>query len=163
MGNNTERRSNMTHWLDDVQELTLKGQIKMPYTWSVGEVGSRFLIALRDEQKILGNRCAACDTVYVPPRKNCGACFTDIGADDWLEVSAEGVVTAHTIVRYEYALQPAKPPFAYAIVRLDGSDVGFMHLIKEGLERLENGARVRARFKGERSGHILDIDSFEII
>lgn len=150
-------------WRDQVKALTLKGQIKMPYTWSVGETGSRFLVALRDEQKILGNRCARCAVVYVPPRKNCGGCFTDISPDDWVQVGPEGVVTAYTIVHYAYPLQPVTPPFAYAVIQLDGADVGLLHIIKDGLERLRNGARVRARFRVERSGRILDIDGFELI
>lgn len=150
-------------WRNEVEALTQKGQIKMPYTWSVGETGSRFLVALRDERKILANRCPQCQTVYVPPRKNCGRCFVDIGANDWLELGNEGTLTAFTVVRYAYPLQPVAPPFAYAIIQLDGADVGFVHIIKNGLERLKNGARVRAKFQDERSGRILDIDGFEVI
>lgn len=153
----------MTDWRQDTRGLVLEGQIKMPYTWSVGEVGSRFLVALRDEGKILGNRCPACGTVYVPPRKNCGRCFVDISSDGWLELGTEGTITAFTIVHEAHALQPAEPPFAYAIVQLDGADVGFVHLVKEGLEHLAAGARVRARFAPQRSGRILDIDCFEIV
>lgn len=155
----------MADWRDEIEGLTLKGQIKMPYTWSVGEVGSRFLVALRDEGRILGNRCPTCGTVYVPPRKNCGRCFVDIGADDWQELGAEGVVTAYTTVHYAHVLQPARLPFAYIIVQLDGAGVGFVHLVRDGLDRLETGARVRARFKAqsERTGHILDIDCFELV
>ncbi|MEW6442204.1 MAG: Zn-ribbon domain-containing OB-fold protein [bacterium] len=148
-------------WLKEVEGLTLRGQIRVPYSWWVGEVGSRFLIALRDEKKILGNRCPQCRTVFVPPRKNCGRCF--MGTDQWVELSHEGVVAAHTIVRFEHALQPAKPPFAYALIRLDGADVSLLHLIKEGLDQLKNGARVRAVFKEQRTGHILDVDSFRIV
>ena len=59
----------METWLEEVEPLTLKGQIAVPYTWWVGETGSRFLASLRDEGKILGNRCDQCNTVYVPPRK----------------------------------------------------------------------------------------------
>ena len=151
----------MAAWLEDVEGLTLKGQIRVPYTWWVGEVGSRFLMALRDECKILGNRCKSCGTVYVPPRKNCGRCFVDI--DEWVELGNEGVVKAHTIVRFEYPLQPAKPPFAYALVQFDGADVGLVHLIKKDLDRLKNGVRVRAVFNEQRTGHILDIDSFQIV
>jgi len=151
----------MTGWLDDVEALTLKGQIALPYTWWVGETGSRFLISLRDEEKILGNRCSRCNRVYVPPRKNCGRCFEEIS--DWVELSTEGVVTAHTVVRAAGPLQPAEPPFAYVLVRLDGADVDFLHIVKNDLERLENGVRVRARFRKERTGHILDIEAFELI
>ena len=153
----------MEKWLDQVEPLTLKGQIAVPYTWWVGETGSRFLIALRDEEKILGNRCDNCSTVYVPPRKNCGRCFVDMG--EWVELGNQGIVRAHTIVRFSYPLQPTEVPFAYALIQLDGADVSLAHIVKKDLDRLKNGVRVRARFrdKQERKGHILDIDSFEII
>ncbi len=153
----------MTVKLNQVEPLTLEGQIAVPYTWWVGEVGSRFLIALRDEAKIIGNRCTRCNTVYVPPRKNCGSCFEDI--DQFVEVSNEGIVSAHTVVRFKYPLQPVDIPFAYALIRLDGADVSLAHIIKGDLDKLKNGVRVRARFKdqSERTGHILDIDSFQII
>ena len=153
----------MAEWLKDVEALTLKGQIKVPYTWSVGEVGSRFLVALRDEKQIIGNQCSECNTVYVPPRKNCGTCFREIGEDEWVELGPEGIVTAYTIVRYDYPVQPTKAPFAYVIIKLDGADVGFVHIIKEDLDKLKNGVRVTAKFKEDRTGHILDIDSFVIM
>jgi len=151
----------MKTWLEDVQSLTMKGQIKIPYTWSVGEVGSRFLLALRENKRILGNRCSSCNLVYVPPRKNCGRCFKDI--EEWVELSNEGIVTAHTIVRFQYPLQSAKVPFAYAVIKLDGADVGLVHIIRDNLDNLKNGVRVKALFKEDRTGHILDIDSFQII
>lgn len=154
----------MENWLDSVTPLTLEGQIAVPYTWWVGETGSRFLIALRDEGKILGNRCPSCGTVYVPSRKNCGRCYVDTDVA-WVTLGSEGTVRSHTIVRFSFPLQPAPPPFAYALIRLDGADVGLLHLIKHDLERLKTGVRVRARFRpaSERRGHILDIECFEII
>ena len=153
----------MERWLEEVEPLTLKGQIAVPYTWWVGETGSRFLIALRDEEIILGNRCHRCGTVYVPPRKNCGRCFVDM--DEWVELGNQGIVKAHTIVRFSHPLQPVKAPFAYALIQLDGANVSLVHIVKKDLDRLMIGVRVRAKFrdKQERKGHILDIDSFEII
>ncbi len=153
----------METWLEEVEPLTLKGQIAVPYTWWVGETGSRFLASLRDEGKILGNRCDQCNTVYVPPRKSCGRCFVDTG--DWIELGNQGIVKAFTIVRFDHSLQPVKAPFAYALIRLDGADVDLLHIIRQGMERLKNGVRVAARFKEkeERQGHILDIDCFDII
>ncbi len=149
--------------LDKVEALTLKGQIAMPYTWWVGEVGSRFLIALRDDAKILGNCCSQCGKVYVPPRMNCADCFSDI--NQWVELSDEGFVTAYTIVRFSHPLHPVAPPFAYAVIKLDGADVGFAHIIKDDLGKLGNNVRVRARFKdkADRTGSILDVESFQII
>lgn len=150
----------MSNWIDQVDPLTLKGQIKVPYTWSVGEVGSRFLVALRDDQKIIGNRCGECKTVFVPPRMNCGKCFKRI--TDWVDLSPEGIVEAYTIVRFAYPLQPAEPPYAYALIKLDGADVGFLHIIREDLDRLKKGGRVKAKFAGKRTGHIKDIEAFII-
>ncbi|MEN8247203.1 MAG: zinc ribbon domain-containing protein, partial [Thermodesulfobacteriota bacterium] len=124
----------METWLEEVEPLTLKGQIAVPYTWWVGETGSRFLAALRDEGKILGNRCDQCGTVYVPPRKSCGRCFVDTG--DWIELGEQGVVKAYTIVRFSHPLQPVEAPFAYALIRLDGADVDLMHIIRHDLDRL---------------------------
>lgn len=151
----------MADWLRDVEPLTLKGQIKVPYTWSVGETGSRFLTALRDKNIILGNRCGLCETVYVPPRKNCGKCFEPV--KEWVSVGTEGTVEAFTIVRYGWEGQPLPPPFAYALIRLDGADAGFLHLVRDRLRELQVGTRVRARFAPKPRGHILDIEYFEIL
>lgn len=151
----------MAEWLNEVEPLTLKGQIAVPYTWSVGETGSKFLISLRDDQKILGTKCSKCGTVYVPGRKNCGHCFIDL--EDWVEVANEGVIQAYSIVHYSHPVQPIEAPFAYALIKLEGADVGFLHLIKKDLNKLKNGLKVKAKFKAERTGTILDIDSFELI
>lgn len=148
-------------WLKEVAPLTLKGQIAVPYTWWVGGTGSRFLVSLRDDQKILGSKCSKCGTVYVPPRKNCGRCFVDI--NDWMDIADEGVIEAYTIVHYANPIQPAKVPFAYALIKLDGADVSFLHLIKRDLDKIKNGLRVKAQFKTECTGSILDINSFELI
>lgn len=150
----------MTDWLEQVEPLTLKGQIRMPYRWWAGEVGSRFLIELRDEKRFLGNRCPSCGTVYVPPKKNCGRCFVD--TDEWVPVADEGVVVSHTVVRFAHPVHPAKAPFAYALIRLDGADGALLHIIREDLERLRSGVRVKAVFREERTGSILDVDSFRI-
>jgi hypothetical protein len=151
----------MAEWLKEVEPLTLKGQIAVPYTWWVGDTGSRFLVSLRDDRKIIGSRCKACGTVYVPARKNCGRCFVDM--DEWVDVASEGFIEAYTIVHYDNPIQPVKPPFAYVLIKLDGADVGFLHLIKKDLDKIKNGLRVKAIFKAERVGHILDIDAFELI
>ena len=151
----------MADWLKEVEPLTLKGRISVPYAWWAGETAGAFFLALKDRQKILGSRCTQCGKVYVPPRKNCGHCFVDI--NETVEIADEGVVEAFTIVRYAHPVQPAEPPFAYALIKLDGADVGFLHLIKKDLEKIRHGSRVKARFKTDRTAHILDIDSFELV
>ncbi len=151
----------MAEWLKEVEPLTLKGQIAVPYTWWVGDRGSRFLVSIRDNRQIIGTKCRECGRVFVPPRKNCGRCFIDI--EEWVDVASEGVIEAYTIVHYAHPVQPVEPPFAYALIKLDGADVGFLHLMKKDLDKIKNGLRVKAIFREERTGHILDIDSFELI
>jgi uncharacterized OB-fold protein len=153
----------MKNRLNKVAPLVSEGRIAVPYTWSVGETGSRFLAALRDQERITASRCPSCGAVFVPPRKNCGRCFIDIEGEEHL--GREGVVNAFTIVRSPFPLHPAAAPFAYALIRLTGATTDLLHIVKDRVEELKTGVRVRARFKDpiERNGTILDIECFEII
>ena len=38
-------------WKEGVKEIVYRGRISVPYTWTVGEVGSRFFIELKDNKK----------------------------------------------------------------------------------------------------------------
>ena len=150
----------MGKWTEPTEELVYPGRIRVPYTWSVGEVGSRFFAELRDHRKILGKRCPACRKVLVPARKICGQCSRQ--TEDWVEVKDEGTVQTFTVVRYPSAVQPLKPPFGYGIVRLDGADTGMTHLLYgSDPAKWKVGMRVKAVFKEKREGNILDIAYFE--
>ena len=152
----------MGKWTEKVEELVYQGRIKVPYTWSVGEVGTRFFVELRDHQKIFGTRCPACKKVLVPARKLCGQCFRQ--TDEWVEVGNQGIVQSFTVVRYSSAVQPLKPPFGYGIIRLDGADTGMAHLLSgSDPAKWRIGMRARAVFKEKRTGNILDIAYFQPI
>jgi uncharacterized OB-fold protein len=98
--------------------------------------------------------------VLVPPRKNCPFCT--VPADRWVELSGEGAVDTFTIVRKGEAIQPMRPPFAYALIRLDGADTGFLHLLGEvDPETVKEGMRVEAVFAEERRGSPMDIAYFK--
>jgi hypothetical protein len=133
----------------------------MPYSWTVGRVGSRFFIEMRDRCRILGSRCPKCWVVWVPPRLRCPECFVEIDEKSWLEVGPQGTLRHFTIVRYEHPAQPMKPPFAYGLIDLDGADRAFTHLISEAdLESLRPGIRLKPVWKSNRQGSILDIAYF---
>jgi len=152
----------MGKWTEKVEELVYQGRIKVPYTWSVGEVGTRFFVELRDHQKIFGTRCPACKKVLVPARKLCGQCFRQ--TDEWVEVGNQGIVQSFTVVRYPSAVQPLKPPFGYGIIRLDGADTGMAHLLSgSDPAKWRIGMRAQAVFKEKRTGNILDIVYFQPI
>jgi uncharacterized OB-fold protein len=81
---------------------------------------------------------------------------------EWVELGDTGTLQTFTIVRYEKpALHPLKAPFAYGIIKLDGADSGFVHIIADtDLDKLEAGMKVKAVFKDERQGDLLDIRYF---
>jgi uncharacterized protein len=150
----------MHNTLADVEPLVYKSQINVPYNWWAGDTASRFLIALRDEKKILGTRCARCERVYVPPRKVCPTCFTE--NPDWVQVSDEGALLTYTVARRQLAALPEKVPVAFGLVKLDGADTALLHYLREvGEDEFRIGMRVKAEFAASRSGTILDIAYFK--
>ncbi len=132
----------------------------MRYSYSAGPVRSKFLIYLRDHQKILGTRCPACGRVYVPARSTCLKCFENI--DEWVEVGNEGILESYTIVYKPEPIHIAQTPFALGIIKLDGADTGMVHRLEEtDFEKIRIGMRVRAVFSEERKGDIRDIKYFK--
>lgn len=151
----------MSQNLDDQELLVHKSRIKVPYTWSVGEVGSRFLTELKENKKLWGNKCPGCDIVFVPPKKTCTYC--NIPIFEWVELRDEGVLTTFTIVHYDTDLISHKPK-AIGIILLDGADTGMVHYIGDvAPDRIKVGMRVKAVFEDDRKGHILDIKHFKPI
>ena len=116
----------MHEFWKSVEPVVYEGRIKVPYAWNAGETASYYLTRLRDEQKIVGKRCPKCTKVLVPPRKSCPFCFVD--TTEWIPLSGKGVVETFTIVRRDTNIQPMKAPFAYAVIKLDGADTGFVHM-----------------------------------
>lgn len=150
----------MMDWIEQTEDMVYKGRIKVPYTWWVGETSSHFFATLRDEKKLMGTFCSKCDMVFMPPRKNCGRCFNQ--ELSWKEVADEGTLLTYTVPAYEADIHPMKPPFAFGIIKLDGADTGLTHIVTGfGAGQLKAGLRVKAVFKEDREGHILDIHHFQ--
>jgi hypothetical protein len=139
----------------------------MVYThkFEAGRTGSRFLRELRDNKKILGLKCHNCNKVHVPPRSTCKECFAKL--DKWVEVNPEGKLLTYTVLRVprdaEKDVLKRQLPVAYGIIKLDGADTGFVHMLGEvDLDNIKIGMRVKAVFKeDERTGNILDINYFK--
>jgi len=151
----TEKLEGMDVWL-------YHGKIHIPNTYSAGAVGSRFLIELRDNERIMGTRCPACNLVYVPARSVCKDCFGQLS--EWVEMSPHGTLLTYTVAYEPNPVQPSPIPVAYGIVQLDGADTGFVHMLGEiDAEQLKAGMKVEAVFKvkEERQASILDIKYFK--
>ena len=137
--------------------------MEFPYKHSTGETIGRFLAGLRDQRRIWGQRVAG-QGVVVPPLGYSET--TGAEGDEWVAVADRGVVTAVAIVHEAVeGLHPARAPFAFVLVKLDGADTALPHVVTQGLERLRVGTRVEAVWKpdGERIGSIRDIAGFRPI
>lgn len=134
--------------------MILQGNITIPYKWTTGPVIGRFLAELK-RGRIVGGKCASCGRVYVPPPDVCGPCFRTLS--DFVELSGHGTVIATSTVYRTMPWSPAQAPYLLAMISLDGADTNLVHLISPGLKP---GDRVKAHFKQQRVGSILDIERF---
>ena len=143
------------------ETMVLEGEINVPYNYNTGEIVGKFYDELEENRKLMGIQCPTCRTVYFPPRQTCGPCFENM--EEWVEVGPEGVVTNFTVVRYaEPAYQPVPVPYVQALIKLDGADTPFVHLLGEAApDEITAGMRVKAVFAEEKTGNILNIKYFK--
>jgi uncharacterized OB-fold protein len=145
---------------------TVSNVIRLPHKYAAGPTFTRFYNGL-EEGKIYGTSCPSCKKTFVPARSFCPGCCANL--DEWVEVSQEGEVVSWTYTDKEFFGMPEKPPVVLALIRLDGTDCDFLHLIggidKDDPEKVKSsikrGTRVRARWNDEKKGHMLDIKCFE--
>jgi len=146
--------------LKDLDVFVYHGKIYIPNTYTAGATGSRFLIEMRDNKRIMGTKCAACDQVYVPARSVCKYCYAQL--DQWVEVSDTGTLQTYTVAGQRNGVQPVDPPIIYGIIQLDGASTSLVHMLSEvEFEKLAIGMRVKAVFAEKRVGSILDIKYFK--
>jgi uncharacterized OB-fold protein len=146
-----------------IEPMHAEQTMEFPYKHSTGETIGRFLAGLKEQKTIWGQRVAG-QGVVVPPL---GYSEVDASpAGEWVAVKDTGTVTAAAVVHAPLErLHPFAEPFAYVLIKLDGADTAFAHVVKDDLGRLEVGARVQAEWApdGERKGHVRDIVCFRII
>ncbi|HRP69719.1 MAG TPA: OB-fold domain-containing protein [Turneriella sp.] len=150
----------MSDWRENVEPIIHPSKIKVPYTWSVGETGSKFLRALRDKKKIIANKCPTTGQVFVPPKLNSPYSLEPI--TEWLELKGTGVIKSFTLQRYESAAHPQGESKIFALILLDGATQALPHFLGEiDFENVKMGMRVEAVFRENREGSILDIMYFK--
>ncbi len=137
-------------------------KIKIPYTWSVGEVGSKFLRALRDDKKILANTCTKTQEVFCPPKKFSPHTMKE--NTKWVELSGHGKVLSYTKRCYENKITKDLSYNIYGLILLEGASHPILHFLSEiEFEDVKVNMAVKAVFKEQREGHILDIKYFKPI
>ncbi len=152
----------------DLELVELPQLCSIPQSFSTGPVMGRFLSALRDEKKILGNRCPVCGRTQIPPRIVCAECHVEV--HEWVELGPGGYLTAYDVV-YVPTLNPLtgkmrEVPYTTCSIVLDQGDATLMHFLDQtDPEKIKIGNRVEAVFRPdhERTGSVLDIQYFRII
>ncbi len=127
-----------------------EGSIHLPFSYAAGKAASRFLVALRDQRKILASPCEDCGKVYCPARSFCPACGAEL--EQMVEVGPRGTLLS-------WSETPDRGTFG--LVLLAGADTSMVHRILPGGRPLRAGVMVRGRFAESRTGSILDLEGFE--
>lgn len=145
---------------DTTDCFVMPGKMVLPIQYFAGRVGSKFIISLRDAQKILGVKCPECNKVYVPPREYCEKDLTKLD-ENWVELGNEGIITNYTVVNYNDKHLPVKAPYILALIKLDGADTPLAHIVA-GIDpgQVQIGMRVKAVFAEKATNTILDIANF---
>lgn len=146
----------------------IEAEAKIQYEVALGSTWYRFFEGLKDE-KIFGTRCPKCRRVLVPARTFCPRCFVD--TEEWVEVSQVGELVAWALTDFEFFDMPTKAPFLSAFIHLEGANSNFLHLlggfdlknIDTVRKTVQNGMRVKAVWRENKTGSILDIKYFEPI
>lgn len=125
-------------------------RISIKYYRSTAPSMRAFLTRLRDDAEIVASTCGECGHVEVPPRDACPDCGAAVS--DFEPVTGEGEIVSWT--------RDADGE-AFGVVRLDGTDSGFLHRILD--DDVETGNRVRAVFADDPEGRVTDIEGFEVI
>lgn len=132
--------------------------IEYPFSRTTGPVIGAFLTGLR-EQVLLGIK-GTDGTVIVPPVEYDPQTGDDL--TELVEVGPGGVVDTWAWVRHPMPKHPLPHPFAWALVRPDGADVGFLQPVDAGsIDAMATGMRVRPRWAAEREGTIHDLECWE--
>ncbi|RJS89555.1 Zn-ribbon domain-containing OB-fold protein [Candidatus Bathyarchaeota archaeon] len=101
--------------------------------------------AFLEEGRLMGSRCKACGTLYLPPRPLCPRCGDR--EMEWEELRGEGEVKAFTVIHVPPTSMAGRTPYAVAVVELkEGPKITAR--ISEGQE-VQVGTKVVAEFRKE--------------
>jgi uncharacterized OB-fold protein len=154
--------------------LVVETVVNLPFRESAGIYLTKFFTAIRDEGKIIANRCPACKRVVLPPRIVCGFCKIKIEDEpgNWITLKDTGMVMSYTINverEVDYATNKlVGQAYPIAFIRLDGGDQYsiLVHFLKEiQPSKISVGMKVKAVWKPYelRRGRMSDILYFETI
>ena len=148
--------------------IMLKQLLSIPQRFATGPLMGKFLKEMRDNKRILGNKCPECGRIQVPPREICAVCR--VRAEEMVEVGPDGKVMYYDITYYAspdpLTGETRETPYCSAFMLLDGcsgNDIFWHEVFPGDIDRLEKEIRVRPVWAEKRTGAITDIKYFKII
>jgi uncharacterized OB-fold protein len=148
--------------------ISLKQLLSIPQNFSTGPLMGKFLKELRDNKRIIGNKCPQCGRIQTPPREICAVCR--VKAEELVEIGPDGTVANFDITYYAspdpLTGESRETPYCVIFLILDGctgNDIFWHELKQSDIKRISRGSRVRPVWSEQRTGEITDIKYFEII
>jgi uncharacterized OB-fold protein len=139
------------------QTLRAPHTVAFSYQRSVGGATEQFLRGLA-RAEIWGSRLAD-GRIVVPPVDHDPT--TGAPVEALLRVADTGTVRSWTWVTDPTPAHPLRSPFAFALVQLDGTDTSLLHAVDvTDQSEVATGLRVRADWRDERTGSMLDLRAF---
>ena len=100
--------------------------IRLHYSYTPGVAASRFLRSITTGE-LVGQRCAKCGKVYVPPRGACSMC--GVATEEEVRLTGRGTVATFGVTNVPGRDLPA--PYVTAWILLDGADITSIFLLRE--------------------------------
>lgn len=142
-----------------------RGEIPIQSLYTPGLGGQIFFKGLKNKGELVGTRCDPCMQVYLPARRFCERCFTELTKE--VRVKPQGVVKSFTFCNIDHDHRQLKEPLALALAQLEGATTLLLHRLLDFSDpaQLSIGSRVRVviKPKAKRTGSILDIEGFRLI
>ena len=128
--------------------------LEYPYTRTTGPFVGPFLTALRDG-KLIANKIDGrtfCPPLEYDPLTGASALA------EFVEVGPGGTVVGWTWIAEPSEKHPFPHPFAFALIKIDGTDVPMLHAVDAGtIDVMSTLMRVAAQYRDERHGAITDV------
>lgn len=143
---------------DDSEVLRAGFDVAFTYTRSVGPVIGAFLTGLRD-RKLTGIKGSRGQIICPPTEYDPD---TSEELNELVDLPETGTVTTWAWVNEPRPKNHLDKPFAWALVKIDGTETPMLHMVDAGSEdNMSTGMKVKVRWAEETHGFITDIACFE--
>ncbi len=106
----------------------LKAPAKLTYDYTPGIATTRLLRAIK-EKRLVGERCAETDKVYIPPRGV--SPVSGLPTTEQVELGLDGTLVSYCVVNLDFTGNAQEIPYVSGLILVDGSDIPIYGLVRE--------------------------------